>query len=588
MCGVIGGFRLVAPMDHSYSELCKNSITGEIISQLLKGLSNRGHESVGLVMESSNDIRFVEQDTGTVSDFLNTYGVDIDYFLKNIDLKDFIGHIRYATSSGTKIDNKSTETNNIHPIFIGSDNYNLILAENGQTYSDTICIHDECVDGYLKPGMLNRYGATNDTSFKGMRLLDILENSNTSQKSFHDILLSGLDTLYDETFDNGMFSTLGQIKDKVSGKSYFVVMRDGGRPLYQFDLDGFRIFCSESSAITDIMQNLEINLDAKNIMQFPSGGISVYDLDLGTSFNQQKEAKPDCFFEYAYLMNQNTFVPNINYDLVKVDDIRATLGIQTLEEHPEILNLLKNNKDCMLSSVPNSGLSYTKLFKDKYGIDDTQFITRNPNYDYRTFIASDDPKIRLSKANDKFIISPDVKGKKVVIFDDSLVRYNVASVLNKKLRKAGAEEVYYLFATPPIISPCYGGINTYRKDLAVTAIEKLSKRKITAKAIGIDYYGTGAHKGFENALKSFEHEQVIMDYLGGPVKTDGVGFLSIAGLNKVFNNLNLPPPSQCCVTGKYPYKFDGIEDWDYVPSKVYNAAITHFKIYNDSTCLAKK
>ncbi len=565
MCGVVGGLRLVAPLDHSYSESRENSITGEIIIQLLKGLSNRGHESGGLVMESSNDIDFIKRDTGTVSDFINSYGANIDYFVRHIDLKNFIGHIRYATSSGTKVDNKSSETNNIHPLFVGSDNYSLILAENGQTHFDTSCIQDECMDGFTKPGMLNRHGATNDTSFKGMRLLDILENSDASQKKFHEILTTSLDTLYDETFDNGMFSTLGQIKDKVSGQSYFFVMRDGGRPLYQFDIDGFRVFCSESSAITDIMQNLEINLDAKNIHQFPSGSISVYDLNSENIVAWQKETKPLCFFEYAYLMNQGTYLSDNNHNLVKVDDIRAALGAQTLIEHQDLLNLLLNDDDCILSSVPNSGLSYTKNFKDMFGIDDTQAITRNANYDYRTFIASDDPLVRFTKANDKFNISPDVEGKTVVILDDSLVRYNVAAVINSKLRKMGAEKVYYLFATPPIISPCYGGINTYRKHLAVTAIEL--QKGISAKAIGADYYGTGAHKDFEEALKSFEHDPIMMDYLGGPVKTDGVGFLSIAGLNKVFNDLNLPPTSQCCVTGKYPYKFDGIEDWSYIPSK---------------------
>ncbi|MCK5594477.1 MAG: hypothetical protein KAI18_04490, partial [Candidatus Aenigmarchaeota archaeon] len=422
-------------------------------------LSNRGHESGGLVMESSNDIDFIKRDTGTVSDFINSYGANIDYFVRHIDLKNFIGHIRYATSSGTKVDNKNSESNNIHPLFVGSDKYSLILAENGQTHFDTSCIQDECMDGFTKPGMLNRHGATNDTSFKGMRLLDILENSDASQKKFHEILTTSLDTLYDETFDNGMFSTLGQIKDKVSGQSYFFVMRDGGRPLYQFDIDGFRVFCSESSAITDIMQNLEIDLDVKNIKSFPSGGICVYNLDSGNCFEQQKETKPDCFFEYAYLMNQGTFVPDIYNNLIKVDDIRAALGIQTLREHPEILNLLKDDKDCILAPVPNSALSYIKNVKDEFNIDNSQAITRDPSYDYRTFIASDDPIDRLTKANKKFIISPDVKGKKVVILDDSLVRYNVAAVLNKKLRKAGAEEVYYLFATPPIISPCYGGIN---------------------------------------------------------------------------------------------------------------------------------
>ncbi|MEA3229963.1 MAG: hypothetical protein U9P44_03535, partial [archaeon] len=147
-----------------------------------------------------------------------------------------------------------------------------------------------------------------------------------------------------------------------------------------------------------------------------------------------------------------------------------------------------------------------------------------------------------------------------------------AAVLNKKLRMMGATEVYYLSGTPPVTSPCYGGINTYRKDLAVTQIEET--RGINAVDIGNDYYGTGAHKQFEEALMYFEHEPVIMEKLGGPIITDGVGFLSIYGLNKVLDMFNLQQSAQCCVTGKYPYKFRGIKGHgSFVPTAGYRDAI---------------
>ncbi|MEA2003417.1 MAG: hypothetical protein U9O53_00465 [archaeon] len=575
MCAIIGGLWLKEKIDGgSYSGIYTNPLDYEIFIQLLRSSGNRGHESVGAYLEGSNQLLCNLRSLGTVSDFISDHESKIKKFLDASDLQAFLGHVRYATSSGDKREGKGSDRNNIHPLSVVSKNYQLRILENGQTcFNESFHeLTDEDigdVDGFA----LNRYGATSDTSVKGMKMLECIELLSLEEpgSDFNHLLYKCLDKVYEDTFDNGMFSTLGIIKDKRTDESRFFVMRDGGRPLFYFDLNGYRIFTSESSPASDLKQKTSFGLVPKNIHKFPPGTFQVYDASTGSLIctGSNEKTKPDCFFEYQYLMAANARTYDINSNRVNIGDLRAAMGVQTFREHPDILGLSQDDDDCIICPAPHSADLFSRDL-DSIGLN-VSYDKILRNHTLRTFIATDDPEERARRADDKFTVSPDVEGRKVIVFDDSLVRYTVAAVLNKKLRSMGAVEVYYMFGCPPITSPCYGGINTYRKDLAVTIIE--AKHGISASEIGDDYYGTGAHADFEKALEYFEHDGALGKYFGGPVKTDGIGFLSIAGLNKVMDSFNLPPTAQCCVTGKYPYRFNGIRDGQFIPSAEYTQAI---------------
>ena len=579
MCGIVGGLWLGAPrVDQSYSP--ENSLSWAVLAQLLKSSGNRGHESVGVYLRAPNNINITRRTLGSVSDFIENNGYDLNRFMESCQINDFLCHIRYATSSGKKRTGKGDDRNNIHPLSINSENYSLKIIENGQTYFDedneTIEEYtdelmsdysDEDIGDYIsKRSGLARFGATSDTSFKGMKIADLMEQLSKANPylPFEGRLTKCLSKVYADTFDNGMFSTIGLMTDKNTDQSLFFVMRDGGRPLHWFDLDSYRIFCSEPSPAFDLIQNLLIDLKPENIYEFPAGMIQIYDSATGSLLREtrKQKKKPLCFFEPIYLMRHDGHIKDIFGNPVPISEIRALLGLKAYEEHRY---LFEDEDDLVITPVPKSANDYAKYLDPDYNI-----IGKNSSY--RTFIVSDDPVKRFNKANDKFVVSSSVKDKCVVVIEDSLVRYTNAAVINKKLRALGAEKVYYIFGCPPITSPCYGGINSYREHLATTAIEL--RDGIKAKDIAEDYYGTGAHKAFEEALKYFEHEPRLMELLGGPVVTDGVGFISNAGMDEVFGSLNLPPTSRCCVTDKYPYRFEGIKEGQFIPSAVYPEAIS--------------
>jgi len=574
MCGIVGGLWLGAPrIDQSYSH--ENSLSWDVLAQLLESSGNRGHESVGVSLRAPNNINITKRTQGSVSDFIEVNSDDLNRFMESYQTNDFLCHIRYATSSGKKRVGKGSDRNNIHPLSINSKHYSLKIIENGQTYFDET---DEAIEEYTDELMSNYsdeeigdyiskrlgltcFGATSDTAFKGMKISDLMEklSNDYTDDSFDHLVEKCLSEVYEDTFDNGMFSTIGLMTDKNTDQSLFFVMRDGGRPLHWFDLDGYRIFCSEPSPAFDLIQNISIHLKPENIYEFPAGMMQIYDSATGTLLREtrKQKKKPLCFFEPIYLMRHDGYLNDLFGNPIPISEIRALLGLKAYEEHK---HLFEDEENLVIAPVPNSANDYAKYLEPDYNI-----IGKKSNY--RTFIISDDPVERFNKANKKFEVHSSVKDKCVVVIEDSLVRYTNAAVINKKLRALGAKKVYYLFGCPPITSPCYGGINSYREHLATTAIEL--RDGIKAKDIAEDYYGTDAHKDFEEALCYFEHEPRLKEKLGGPVITDGVGFISNAGMDKVFESLNLPPTSRCCVTDKYPYLFDGIEKGQYVPSAEY-------------------
>ncbi len=316
-------------------------------------------------------------------------------------------------------------------------------------------------------------------------------------------------------------------------------------------------------------------MNPKNEQDFPAGRIQIYDKRTGELKRDISKAKvkPHCFFEYVYMEKHNSYIYDCLGNIVYLDHLRAALGVQTFLEHPDILEFAKQNEECIVLPVPNSAISYVKSLNKTFNIGvEYDILKRNKNYDYRIFIATDDPLERVKKADKKFKVEYPLEGKTVILFDDSLVRYTNAAVIIKKLWDMGADSVIPLLGTPPIISPCRGGVDMYEADLATSIIEK--RDGISAKAIGDDYFGVGAHKDFENALCHFKHESPLYEYFKGPIKTDGFGFISRNGLNTVFDRFNLRKTAQCCITKKYPYMYSDMGDKSqFIPSAAYSKAI---------------
>ncbi len=157
-----------------------------------------------------------------------------------------------------------------------------------------------------------------------------------------------------------------------------------------------------------------------------------------------------CIFEYVYFARPDSII-----DGRLVYDVRLRIGERLAEEHPVEADIV--------SPVPDSGITYAIGYARRSGIDYMEGLIKN-RYVGRTFIMPEqstrDTAVRL-KLN---VVRANVAGKRVVLVDDSIVRGTTSRVIVDHLKKKGAKEVHLRIGSPPIIAPCYLGIDTPTRD----------------------------------------------------------------------------------------------------------------------------
>jgi amidophosphoribosyltransferase len=168
-----------------------------------------------------------------------------------------------------------------------------------------------------------------------------------------------------------------------------------------------------------------------------------------------------CIFEYVYFARPDSII-----DGQLVYDVRLRIGERLAEEHPVEADII--------SPVPDSGITYAIGYARRSGIDYMEGLIKN-RYVGRTFIMPEqstrDTAVRL-KLN---VVHANVAGKRVVLVDDSIVRGTTSRIIVDHLKKKGAREVHLRIGSPPIIAPCYLGIDTPTRDELVACGRNLDE-----------------------------------------------------------------------------------------------------------------
>ncbi len=387
----------------------------------LHALQHRGQEASGIVSMDGDHFasHFAE---GLVSD--NFTSINIVNKLKG---NCAIGHVRYST-----IGDKGAS--NFQPIYAQLDMGFLALAHNGNLTNI-----DKLRSSLIKSG-------------------SIFQSTMDSEVIIHLIALSKKDSLEDKVIDaiskiEGAYSLVLIHKNKI------FAIRDpyGVRPLVIGKLGESIIFASESCAL-DIV-------GAKFVRNVKRGEMVIAD-ENGLRSLSPLPVKPSkfCIFEYIYFARPDSNIENKN-----VYDIRRNIGIELAKE---------NQIDAdVVVPVPDSGVPAAIGFAFQSNIPFELGIIRN-HYVGRTFIEPTD-KIRNFGVKLKHNAnSSSIKGKRVILIDDSIVRGTTSKKIVNMIRDAGAKEVYLLIASPPTVSPCYYGVDTPQKDKLIAAsnsVEKISK-----------------------------------------------------------------------------------------------------------------
>ncbi|MGE4373438.1 MAG: amidophosphoribosyltransferase [Xanthobacter sp.] len=392
----------------------------------LHALQHRGQEAAGIV--SFDGKRFhSERRLGLVGDAFSDAQV-----IDRLPGQAAIGHVRYSTTGETLL-------RNVQPLFAELDAGGFAVGHNGNL-----------TNGITLRKQLVRDGAITQSTTDTEVILHLVARS--KKPRFIDRFIDAIRSL------EGAYSLVALTNKKLIGA------RDplGIRPLVLGMLDGSPILASETCAL-DI-------IGARYVRDIENGEVVVIDEEGVQSFKPFPEMAPrPCIFEYIYFARPDSFVSGRS-----VYQVRKKMGQVLAEESPA-------NADVIVP-VPDSGVPAAIGFSQYSGIPYELGIIRN-HYVGRTFIQPTqsirDQGVRMKHSANRSV----VEGKSIVLVDDSLVRGTTSVKIVKMMREAGAKEVHFRIASPPITHPDYYGIDTPDRDKLLAATHDLESMR---RYIGAD------------------------------------------------------------------------------------------------------
>ena len=411
-------------------------------------LQHRGQEACGLSVLKDGKINTIKKD-----------GLVLDVFKTISNYEDFmgtgaIGHTRYTTAGDRR-------TVNFQPLYAVDQTNDTVLslAHNGN--------------------LVNDHGLRKELSQSGVRFL-ATSDSEVILRLIHKYLNFGLEQAIKKTTEliKGAYSILILTKDSLAA------FRDpnGIRPLCYGILDnGSYVFSSETCGLDAVGAT-----HVRDLM--PGELIIVNDSGLHSINYHPSPKKRICAFEYIYFAR-----PDSQIESIDVYETRILGGRKLYEQNPVEADYV--------TGVPDSGVPAAIGFSEASGIPFQPILVKN-RYMSRSFIV---PTQQMRERIVNLKLNPilnRVKGKRLIIIDDSIVRGTTSKRLVKILRDAGAREIHLRSASPPIIAPCFLGIDTpCKKDLisAQMNIDELTKH------LGVDSLGFLTIENLKDVLKSEDH-----------------------------------------------------------------------------------
>lgn len=399
----------------------------------LFALQHRGQESCGIVVNDDGLFQ-AYKDVGLVQDVFTPEN------LKSLGTGHIaIGHVRYGTTGGN-------DRSNAQPIVVNHHKGRMALAHNGNL-----------VNSYEIRQSLEEEGSIFHTTSDTEVISYVITKNRVRSSSIEEAISKTMDVI------EGAYSLV------VMSPSKLVAVRDkrGYRPLcYGQREDGTYIIASETCALDAVGAKYIRDIEPGEIVVFTAEGVESITTHCG------KEKAQICIFEYIYFARPDSVIEGIS-----VHESRKRAGVCLALEHP-------TDADVVIG-VPDSGLDAALGYSQQSGIPYGIGFIKN-KYVARTFIAPGQ-KAREDKVRIKLnVLSSTVKGKRVILVDDSIVRGTTSARIVRQLREAGAKEVHVMSAAPPFIDPCYYGTDVDSKDNLIACKYSISE---IADKIGADTLG---------------------------------------------------------------------------------------------------
>ena len=388
---------------------------GEEVAKLtyfgLYALQHRGQESAGIAVSNGSQI-LVFKDMGLVSQVFD------ETSLRSLQGHIGVGHTRYSTTGASVWENSQ-------PTFRATSRGSIALGHNGNLVN-TAHLAELVSDLPPEPGPTSPVSATNDS--------DLITS-----------LLAGQED--DDGKPLGVEAAAARILPAVKGAYSLVFMdehtlyaaRDpqGMRPLVLGRLERGWVVASETAALDICGAGFVREIEPGELVAIDENGVRT------TRF---AAAKPrGCVFEYVYLARPDTDIAGRNVYLSRVE-----MGRTLAKEAPAEADLV--------IPTPESGTPAAVGYAEQSGIPFGNGLVKN-SYVGRTFIQ---PSQTIRQLGIRLKLNPlreVIKGKRLVVVDDSIVRGNTQRALVRMLREAGATEVHVRISSPPVKWPCFFGID---------------------------------------------------------------------------------------------------------------------------------
>jgi amidophosphoribosyltransferase len=414
----------------------------------LFALQHRGQESAGIAVTDGSRL-IVHKDMGLVSQVFE------EETLQSLPGRLAIGHVRYSTTG-------SSEMRNAQPFARTRDGSFIALAHNGNLVNT-----DDLRANLLQNGHI--FESTSDTEVIAALLAE--HPSRDIRVALRDVIPRL----------RGAFSAVLMTSDEVIG------FRDpyGVRPLVLGSLEGRYCLASESSGL-DI-------IGARAVREIEPGEICVID-EAGYHIEQVVDRKKEslCVFEFIYFARPDSVMKGQTLYAA-----RSRMGEELAAESPVEADLV--------IPVPDTGNSAAIGYAAGSGITYGEALIKN-RYIGRTFINPED-RVRKLGIRMKFNpLSSAIQGKRLVVVDDSIVRGNTTRALVRVLFEAGAAEVHLRISSPPIVFPCFYGIDMADQDEFIAfgkSIAEISRELGATSVAYLSLEGLMRATGVERGDESF-------------------------------------------------------------------------------------
>ncbi|HOV81119.1 MAG TPA: amidophosphoribosyltransferase [Methanothrix sp.] len=433
----------------------------------LYALQHRGQEAAGISVHDGKAIR-THRGMGLVSEVFD----DAQVALLRGSVG--IGHVRYPTSGRSCIENSQ-------PLLVKFKDGAISVAHNGNLVNSSQLREQMEAGG------------------------DIFYSTSDTEVIAHIFVKELLRFDLQEAVRSLMRKIVGSYSLVFLWGDTVLAVRDplGIKPLCIGQLDCGLMVASESAAIDTLNGRLIRDVKPGELVVMRNGQMQCHQL-------ASLPNTAHCVFEYIYFARPDSIM-----DGRLIYEVRVNIGANLAGEHPA-------NADTV-TPIPDSGITLAVGYHQRSGIRYRECLMKN-RYIGRTFIMPDQSMRETAVRLKMNTIRPNIEGHKLVLVDDSIVRGTTSRRIVNMVRSAGAKEVHVRIGSPPIMAPCYLGIDMASREELIAAFKTVAG---VEAVINADSLGYVSHEGLVDAV-GIRRENLCMGCLTGlyPVEIPGEKCLS--------------------------------------------------------------